>query len=130
MYSYDIPSLLANIGDNFKKLYFRCNIRMSPDWGKDIHRLLAYFIEEDSAINYIMESIRISVNETRKVSALLDIMIVQGYSYEFDWDDPADIFRAGVIVGLHLALTSEIYTESDIDILESNLMSVVMDPNR
>lgn len=28
MYSYDIPSLLANIGDNFKKLYFRCNIRM------------------------------------------------------------------------------------------------------
>ena len=130
MYTYDIPSLLANIGDNFKKLYFRCDIRMSPDWGKDIHRLLAYFIEEDSVINYIMESIRISVNETRKASALLDVMIVKGYSYEFDWDDPADIFRAGVIVGLHLALTSEIYTESDIDNLESNLMSVVMDPYR
>lgn len=31
MYDYDIPSLLANIGDNFKKLYLGCNIRMSPD---------------------------------------------------------------------------------------------------
>lgn len=71
-----------------------------------------------------------SVNETRKVSALLDIMIVEGYSYEFDWNDPADIFRAGIIIGLHLALTFEIYTESDIDILESNLMSVVMDSCR